>query len=188
MYEGQRERERESNDHTQACCFHFFAMRRHRLTAQQALERLNELSFDESDGGSSIEDEDVISSRIDSESEDDDSSNDSDGNDNRANDLKSKDGTVWSPIQASSSIGRRQQQNVRRIPAGVTTYAKRRITDQCSSCFDLLFSPHMQNHIRTCTEYHARHIDGNTEWTISVEELRAFIGLCYARGVLANGE
>ncbi|KAJ8277134.1 hypothetical protein GJAV_G00071830 [Gymnothorax javanicus] len=91
-----------------------------------------------------------------------------------------KDGTIWTLLQPGRRPGRRQVQNVVTEAAGPTPHAKRNI-DTKLSAFQCIFDRSMLHHIRDCSVAEA-HRAGDTDWDMSVEELKAFIALLYVRG------
>ena len=92
------------------------------------------------------------------------------------------DGTVWSKVKEGGTAGRSPTQNISRFVAGPTGYAKRNIIlDNVFSEFVLIIDNHIMEHIRSCTETEGRRVLKNN-WTISLSELWAFIGILYARG------
>lgn len=55
------------------------------------------------------------------------------------------------------------------------------MADNLISAFSLIIDNHIIKHIRKCTEEECRRILRN-DWTTSLPEIRAFIGILYARG------
>jgi len=99
----------------------------------------------------------------------------------------SPNGRSWTLVDADNTSGRRSQQNVLKETSGPTGYAKRNIEhDSPSSALRLFLSKPMLNLIKTCTEAEARLKLGNDDLTVSLEELEAFIAICYARGALGS--
>ncbi|KAM9344037.1 uncharacterized protein KZ484_016419 [Pholidichthys leucotaenia] len=91
------------------------------------------------------------------------------------------DGTTWKIIKPGGQARRWQFHNVLTESAGPTAHAKCRIEDALSA-FLCLVDRKMLQHICDCTVVEAHCTQQNTEWDISVEELRAFIALLYVRG------
>ena len=50
-----------------------------------------------------------------------------------------------------------------------------------TSTFSLIINNYIVKHIKKCTEEEGRRMLGN-EWTTALPEIRAFVGLLYARG------
>ena len=99
-----------------------------------------------------------------------------------------RDGTVWRSIDAGTpAVGRVLQQNIIKEISGPTPHAKRHISDdQVESAFKLLVDETMLRHIVRSTEAEARHQLGDESWTMSCDELDAFIAILYARGAYAS--
>ncbi|XP_033175468.1 uncharacterized protein LOC105680446 [Bombus impatiens] len=65
--------------------------------------------------------------------------------------------------------------------AGPTGYAKRNIMSGCvTSAFELIIDRHIMEHIKDCTETEVHRVL-KKDWTITVAELRSFLGILYAR-------
>lgn len=94
---------------------------------------------------------------------------------------KGKDGMVWTVIQPTEHLGRRQSHNILTEAGGPTAHAKRNIEDALTA-FLCLFDDSMLKHIRNCTVAEA-HLHHNS-WDLTVAELKAFIALLYIRGAL----
>jgi Transposase IS4 len=68
--------------------------------------------------------------------------------------------------------------------SGPQAFATQRIRkDTVLSAFRLLVDENMMRHIQRCTETEARERSGDESWSVSLDELDAFIGILYARGV-----
>lgn len=81
-------------------------------------------------------------------------------------------------------LGRRGAQNILRASPGPTSYAKRNIVEGSTlSAWRLIFHNSMMKDIKKCTETEARLKLKDETWSISFEELDAFIAILYARGV-----
>jgi hypothetical protein len=95
-----------------------------------------------------------------------------------------RDGTVWDEIPIGvENVGRRQQHNVVKEKAGLTSYASHRIKEGSAlSAFRLIIDEPMIRHIRTCTEAEARRQLNDDAWSVTADELDAFIAILYARG------
>lgn len=94
------------------------------------------------------------------------------------------DGTKWRVIQTNeSSAGRRGQQNVLKDVPGPSPYAKRHVTDGiATSSWRLLIDDGMLKHIKKCTELEAKRVLQPKNWSVSLTELDAFLGILYLRG------
>ena len=184
-----------------------------RRTAEQALEFLQDIAADESDGEFSDSDNEKINNAFasaskaevsDSEKSTDDEEEDIqdstvDDNqpanlvshvddDNNTPVIQSRDGSFWQTSTPSQvAVGRRQQQNVVKVRAGPTSYATCRVIDGSPlSSFRLLFNEPMLRHIQKCTIAEAQRVTNDTKWTVTLDELDKFIGLVIARGVIAG--
>lgn len=97
------------------------------------------------------------------------------------------DGTIWikSSItdSASKRVGRASEHNVIKVIPGPTPLAKRRMSSILTA-FTLIIDDELIEHIRKCTETEAHRSMGNTDWSISLTELKAFVSVLYARGAL----
>ena len=96
-----------------------------------------------------------------------------------------KDGTQWSEIGQINRTGRKSFQNVRRVSAGVTSYAAMRVSESPYSAFKLFFNEPMLRHVHKCTIKEAIH-QRVSDFNMSLEELETFICLCYARGAVSR--
>ncbi|XP_050493070.1 uncharacterized protein LOC126874755 [Bombus huntii] len=66
--------------------------------------------------------------------------------------------------------------------AGPTGYAKRNIISGCgTSAFEWIIDRHIMEHIKDCTETEAHRVL-KKDWTITVAELRSFLGILYVQG------
>ncbi|KAK9727948.1 Alcohol dehydrogenase transcription factor Myb/SANT-like [Popillia japonica] len=92
----------------------------------------------------------------------------------------SVDGTVWQKNHQGSGPGRSPFHTIFREISGPTGYAKRNIMKgKVRSAFSLILDQEIMNHIKMCTESEARRVLGS-EWSITLEELDAFIAILYA--------
>lgn len=92
------------------------------------------------------------------------------------------DGTQWTKLKPGGSKGRTPIRMIFKDIGGPTAHAKRNIMVGCMlSAFDLIIDKHIMQHIKDCTETEARRVL-KTDWTITIAELRSFIGVLYARG------
>ncbi|XP_071039571.1 uncharacterized protein [Parasteatoda tepidariorum] len=92
------------------------------------------------------------------------------------------DGTVWLKFDEGGIPGRLPSTCVFKGVKGPSGYAKRNImADNLVSAFSLIIDNYIIEHIKNCTEEEGRRILGN-DWTTTLPEIRAFIGILYARG------
>ncbi|XP_068980989.1 uncharacterized protein [Bombus flavifrons] len=92
------------------------------------------------------------------------------------------DGTQCIKLKAGGSRGRMPVRIIFKDIAGPTSYAKRNIMSGCvTSAFELIIDRHIMEHIKDCTETKAHRVL-KKDWTITVAELRSFLGILYARG------
>ncbi|XP_072375179.1 uncharacterized protein [Diabrotica undecimpunctata] len=94
------------------------------------------------------------------------------------------DGTLWK-IEAlyNTSARRRVHQNVFKDISGPTPYAQRRVDETCNSAWRFLIHDKILKHITDCTIQEARQVHSNT-WSLTIEELEAFIAIIYVRGAM----
>ena len=93
----------------------------------------------------------------------------------------SKDGTFWKKIKSWNTQGRVPNRNIFTANPGVKPSARRTI-DTPLSAWRLLFSERMLNMILKCTVDRGKEFE--SEFSLSIIELEAFIGLVYMRGRL----
>ena len=99
----------------------------------------------------------------------------------------SRSGQVWRQSVKSSGAGRLPKQNLFRANEGITTKARANVSDSSKqSAFSLLIDEKMLRHIRKRTETEANRVLGKTDWSLSLDEVEKFIGLCYLRGVFGG--
>ncbi|XP_073528957.1 uncharacterized protein [Phyllobates terribilis] len=98
--------------------------------------------------------------------------------------LVSADGIQWKPVEIGEHLpGRRDSQNILREAPGPTGYARRNIIiDNPLSAWRLFFDSYILTHIKNCTLAEACR-NNNLQFTLSDEELDAFIAIFYARGI-----
>ncbi|XP_073537681.1 uncharacterized protein [Phyllobates terribilis] len=98
--------------------------------------------------------------------------------------LVSADGIQWKPVEIGEHLpGRRDSQNILREAPGPTGYARRNIIiDSPLSAWRLFFNSYILTHIKNCTLAEACR-NNNLQFTLSDEELDAFIAIFYARGI-----
>jgi hypothetical protein len=137
----------------------------------------NEIESDEAESSNDTSDEpdDEITSRAEEENE-----IDANGTVAGSKTVNSKDGTSWTIVTDAKETGRFQTQNVFTAKSGTTPYSRTASTPV--EAFRLLFDEGMLRHTRTCTVSFARVTNPN--WTMSDQELEAFIGLMYLRGAM----
>ena len=97
----------------------------------------------------------------------------------------SRSGKVWQEHK-SVGVGRLPSHNIFRANAGITTKTRAAVNDSKQSAFSLLMDEKMLRYIRSCTEMEAKRVLGNSDWTLTLDELEKFIGLCYLRGVFGG--
>ena len=117
------------------------------------------------------------------ESEDDYFVNES--NDGDATNLamyKSRDGTFWSKNSSNSSQGRRGVENIVRAQGGATRFILNRV-DTSKDVFEELLGISSLLNIQKYTVAEAKR-QGNNTFDLSIDELKAFLGLCIIRGVI----
>lgn len=101
-----------------------------------------------------------------------------------SNCFTSPSGDKWF-INAPPNTGRMPAHNVLTSRPGITAYAASRITEDPASAFELIFDNDMMETILTETNRQGGKVI--KEWkTISVDELKAYIGLCILRGVFKS--
>lgn len=106
---------------------------------------------------------------------------------NERNEKVAKDGTIWTVPSDTVSSGRRQQHNVLKDVSGPSSYAIRNITEEhLTSAWRLFINEKMLRFIKLCTEAEAHRRLQDPHWSISLEELDAFISLLYARGAFIS--
>ncbi|XP_026465860.1 uncharacterized protein LOC113369295 [Ctenocephalides felis] len=90
------------------------------------------------------------------------------------------DGTLWTKIAEGGTPGR-SSSVFSRVWKGPTSFAKKNIiTGDLVSAFSLIIDNYIIKHIKQCTEEEGSQILGY-DWTTSLPEIRAFIGILYAR-------
>lgn len=99
----------------------------------------------------------------------------------------SVDGNVWKKHfvedTSQSAKGRLPAENIMRVKPGPTTYATRKASDILNT-FGLFIDDNILDHICKCTTTEARRRLKDDNWSLSKNELLAFIAVCYARGAL----
>jgi hypothetical protein len=100
-----------------------------------------------------------------------------------------RDGTVWHSVISGMSCGRLADQNVLKETPGPTSFARQRVHEESvASAFKLLVDNNMMQHIQTCTQREARERTGDQSWTVSMEELGAFLSVIIARGAFGSSK
>lgn len=178
---------------------------------EEALQRLRDMSSEESEGETSTNpDHEILSSESDqvsdstssislecsseeSSSEDEPDISRHSNTSNQAVSVhryKSADGHQWNKIsshQQSMQTGRRQSENVLRKTPGPTAYACRRIEDgSFKSAFSLFVDSDIVSHIKHCTDIEAARVRKQDGWSVTVAEIHQFIGILYLKGVLLH--
>jgi len=92
------------------------------------------------------------------------------------------DGTAWIKLKDGGCSGRSPYQNIFMQHSGPTSYSKQNIMkDNVQSSFSLIIDNRIMKYLEVCTEAEVRRVL-NTNWTTTLQELNAFIGLLYGRG------
>ena len=92
------------------------------------------------------------------------------------------DGTAWIKFKDGCCSGRSPSHNIFMQHSGPTSYSKQNIMkDNVQSSFSLIIDNSIMEYLKVCTEAEARRVL-NTNWTTTLQELNAFIGLLYAHG------
>jgi len=87
------------------------------------------------------------------------------------------------PQNQANPTGHTGTQNILREIPGPTAHAQRNIVNgSLMSSFMLIIDQRLMRHIQQATEEEAHRKLGNEAWSMTVEELNAFIGILYARG------
>ncbi|XP_071040407.1 piggyBac transposable element-derived protein 4-like [Parasteatoda tepidariorum] len=98
----------------------------------------------------------------------------------------SRDGSQWKQCIPVNTVGRFSCQNILKKTSGATSYAKRNInSESVLSARLLLVDKTILNHITEFTETEARRVLESDDWSLSREELIAYISILYARGISA---
>lgn len=98
--------------------------------------------------------------------------------------LTALDGTQWTvSTVGNTNTGRRAHQNIVREVPGPTPYTKRHLADDSlASAWRLLIDNNVLKHIKNCTETEARSRLNDDTWSMTLDELEAFLGIWYVRG------
>ncbi|KAK9701731.1 Transposase IS4 [Popillia japonica] len=93
-------------------------------------------------------------------------------------------GTEWTGGAVGDiPAGRRAQQNILRELPGPSGLARQGIDeDKLSSAWLLIIDDRILKHIEKCTEQEPRRCQEVDDWSVSLQELKAFIAILYARG------
>ena len=86
-------------------------------------------------------------------------------------------------ITNTRDVGRFPARNIFSAKPGPTSYAIQNITNEAVSSFSLIINNSILKHVKHCTEIEARKVTNNSKWEVSLDEVKAFIGLIYLRGV-----
>ncbi|XP_065658096.1 uncharacterized protein LOC136082609 [Hydra vulgaris] len=167
-----------------------------RVSAQQCLFILQDLSEidsgDESDSTKKSDEADVVEDNLSDDDESNtfiynsESSSDENEDENScggSNDLTVKtrrDDVKWTVVSKVEVTGRFQTQNVFTAKSGTTSYCRNVLTP--IDAFRLIMDEGFTGFIKKCTVLSANL--SNEGWNISVIELDAFIGLIYLRGCM----
>ena len=98
--------------------------------------------------------------------------------------LITSDGTEWLQITSDdSSVGRCSQHNILRETSGLTSYTKRNVfAGSPASAWRLLVDDFILKHIAKSTIFEAHRQLQDETFALTIEELKAFIAVMYARG------
>ena len=104
--------------------------------------------------------------------------------------LTAKDGTKWKKVQVGEqSTGRLANHNILKECPGPSSYARKNIQAGSPAGAWLLFiDKFIIEHIRTCTITEAHRQTGNEEFSLTNNELLAFIAVMYTRGVTGSND
>ncbi|KAK9739789.1 hypothetical protein QE152_g8730 [Popillia japonica] len=96
------------------------------------------------------------------------------------------DGTEWTGgAVGDTPAGRRAQQNILRELPGPSGLGRQGIDeDKLSSPWLLIIDDRILKHIKKCTEQEPRRCQEVDDWSVSLQELKVFIAILYARGQL----
>ncbi len=96
-----------------------------------------------------------------------------------------RDGTKWETVHSViRTPGRLAQQNVIHEIAGPTSYAKRMINESFVSAWRLIINEPMLKLIKKCSDTETNGQLQHNRWSVTFEELDAFIEFLYACGAL----
>ena len=95
---------------------------------------------------------------------------------------KSRDGTVWSKISSNSSQGRRCVENIVRAQGGATRFIRNRVDTSADVFQERLGMNSLLNIQKYMVAAAKRQENNNIE--PSIDELKAFLGLCIIRGMI----
>lgn len=153
-----------------------------RLSAAEALVRLNEIAADDSDDGSDIDD---ISNHQQIHEESSESSDDEDQEGTIIDEsqiLLSRAGIEWKNVTGQLDSGSAPAVNVFRARPGPTPNARNRVVSPLTA-FTLFMDQPILRSIQKYTVMHGKTKDPS--YDVSIDTLYSFIGLQIARGVLA---
>ena len=104
--------------------------------------------------------------------------------------LTAKDGTKWKKVQVGEqSTGRLASHNILKECPGSSSYARKNIqAGSPASAWLLFIDKFILEHIRTCTITEAHRQTGNEEFSLTNNELLAFIAVMYTRGVTGSND
>ena len=100
-----------------------------------------------------------------------------------------RDGTQWHSLSPGLSAGRLAQQNVLKEIPCPSAIARQKVREASfTSAFKLIVDNSMMKHIQACTQREARERSCDHSWTISLEELDAFLAIIIARGAFGSSK
>ena len=99
---------------------------------------------------------------------------------------KSRDATVWSKISSNSSQGCRCVENIVRAQGDATKFIRNRF-DTLADLFQELLGMNSLLNIQKYMVAEAKR-QGNNNFELPIDELKAFLGLCIIRGVIKGRE
>ena len=93
------------------------------------------------------------------------------------------DGTIWLSLENNQNIpGRRASHNILKEQSGPTAYAKRCVLENSfANAWRLFIDEKIMEYIRKCTIYEAHRQLQRKIWTLSLDELEAFISILYVK-------
>ena len=104
--------------------------------------------------------------------------------------LTAKDGTKWKKVQVGEqSTGRLASHNILKEWPGPSSYTRKNIqAGSPASAWLLFIDKFILEHIHTCTITEAHRQTGNKEFSLTNNELLAFIAVMYTRGVTSSND
>lgn len=100
--------------------------------------------------------------------------------------ITAPDGTAWTVMaNGQGRSGRCPSRNVFTEQKGPSAYEKRNISQESyASAWRLLITEQMLKKIQKCTETEARNKTEDPNWSVTLDELDAFLAILYVRGAL----